>query len=44
VHAKDDDARSFYEHFNFVPSASNPLHLFMLLKDIRAALGALTAS
>jgi GNAT superfamily N-acetyltransferase len=35
VHAKDDAARSFYEHFNFLPSPSDPLHLFMLLKDAR---------
>lgn len=35
VHAKDDEAREFYQHFNFVPSPSDPLHLFMLLKDIR---------
>jgi GNAT superfamily N-acetyltransferase len=38
VHAKDDDARAFYEHFNFQPSPSDPLHLFLLLKDIRASL------
>jgi GNAT superfamily N-acetyltransferase len=38
VHAKDDDARTFYIHFDFLPSPSDPLHLFMLLKDIRALL------
>lgn len=38
VHAKDDEARSFYERFDFVPSASDPYHLFRLLKDVRAAL------
>jgi GNAT superfamily N-acetyltransferase len=38
VHAKDDEARSFYEHFNFTPSPSDPMHLFLLLKDIRASL------
>ena len=38
VHAKDDEARSFYEHFDFVPSPTDPYHLFLLLKDIRAAL------
>lgn len=38
VHAKDDGAKSFYEHFNFVPSPSDPYHLFRLLKDIRAQL------
>jgi GNAT superfamily N-acetyltransferase len=39
VHAKDDQARSFYEHFDFIPSPSDPYHLFLLLKDIRAELG-----
>jgi predicted N-acetyltransferase YhbS len=38
VHAKDDEARSFYQHFDFVPSPSDPYHLFRLLKDIRPAL------
>lgn len=36
VHAKDDEAKAFYEHFDFVPSPSDPYHLFRLLKDIRA--------
>jgi len=35
VHAKDEGARIFYEHFDFLPSLSDPLHLFMLLKDAR---------
>lgn len=35
VHAKDDGARGFYERFDFHPSPSDPLHLFMLLKDAR---------
>lgn len=34
VHAKDDSARTFYERFDFLPSPSDPLHLFILLKDI----------
>jgi GNAT superfamily N-acetyltransferase len=38
VHAKDDEAKSFYEHFGFEPSPSDPLHLFLLMKDIRAAI------
>lgn len=38
VHAKDDEARSFYEHFGFTPLPSDPYHLFRLLKDIRAGL------
>lgn len=36
VHAKDDQARFFYEHFDFVASPTDPYHLFRLLKDIRA--------
>lgn len=36
VHAKDDDARAFYEHFGFVSSPTDPRHLFFLLKDVRA--------
>ena len=38
VHAKDDQARAFYEHFDFVPSPADPYHLFRLLKDIRGLL------
>jgi GNAT superfamily N-acetyltransferase len=38
VHAKDEEAKSFYEHFNFEPSPSDPLHLYLLMKDIRAAI------
>ena len=38
VHAKDDEARTFYEHFGFTPLPSDPYHLFRLLKDIRAGL------
>jgi len=38
VHAKDDEAKAFYKHFDFVPSPSDPYHLFRLLKDIRAYL------
>ena len=37
VHAKDDSARAFYEHFNFEPSPTDPYHLFMLLKDLKRA-------
>jgi GNAT superfamily N-acetyltransferase len=35
VHAKDENARRFYEHFDFVPSPTDPVHLFVLLKDVR---------
>lgn len=38
VHAKDEDARVFYERFGFVPAPSDPYHLFVLLKDVRAIL------
>ena len=38
VHAKDDSARAFYEHFDFVASPTDPYHLFRLLKDIRGLL------
>jgi len=37
VHAKDDNARAFYEHFGFRPLPSDPYHLFRLLKDIRGS-------
>jgi GNAT superfamily N-acetyltransferase len=38
VHAKDDDARRYYEQFDFAPSPTDPLHLFALVKDIRRQL------
>lgn len=38
VHAKDDEAKTFYEHFDFAASPSDPYHLFRLLKDIRSLL------
>jgi GNAT superfamily N-acetyltransferase len=34
VHAKDDQAKAFYEHFNLEPSPSDPLHLMLLMKDV----------
>jgi GNAT superfamily N-acetyltransferase len=39
VHAKDDEARAFYEHFNFRPSPTDPYHLFLLMKDIARFVG-----
>jgi GNAT superfamily N-acetyltransferase len=39
VHAKDDSAAGFYRHFGFMPSPTDSRHLFMLMKDIRAAAG-----
>src|SRR5213593_3890121 len=38
VHAKDDDARAFYERFGFVAAPTDPYHLFVLLKDVRVIL------
>jgi GNAT superfamily N-acetyltransferase len=35
VHAKDDEARRFYEKFDFIPSPADPMHLYVLLKDVR---------
>ena len=35
VHAKDDDARGFYQKFDFISSPTDPMHLFVLLKDLR---------
>jgi hypothetical protein len=38
VHARDDEARAFYENFGFVPSPSERFHLFLLTKDVASAL------
>jgi GNAT superfamily N-acetyltransferase len=35
VHAKDDEAKRFYEHFDFKQSPTDPHHLYCLMKDIR---------
>jgi GNAT superfamily N-acetyltransferase len=35
VHAKDDKASRFYQHFGLAPAHTDPLHLFVLLKDLR---------
>lgn len=39
VHAKDDNARSFYEHFSVEPSPSDPFHLFLITKDLLRLVG-----
>jgi hypothetical protein len=39
VHAKDEAARRYDEQFDFAPSPSDPLHLFVLLKDLRKLTG-----
>ena len=35
VHAKNDEAKTFYQHFDFIPSPTDPYHLYLLVKDIR---------
>jgi len=35
VHAKDDAARTWYLHWGFEPSPTDPYHLFLLIKDLR---------
>ena len=40
VHAKEEEARAFYEKFGMEPSPTNPLHLFLLFKDIWQSLEA----
>jgi len=40
VHAEDDEAKSFYERYDFTASPTDPYHLFALVKDVRASLGA----
>lgn len=37
VHALNEDARQFYMRFDFEPSPVHPLHLMLLMKDIRAS-------
>jgi GNAT superfamily N-acetyltransferase len=37
VHAKNDEARRFYEHFDFDPSPTDSYHLHLLIKDLRHA-------
>jgi GNAT superfamily N-acetyltransferase len=39
VHAKDDQARSFYQRFDFIASPTDAYHLMVLMKDVRALVG-----
>ena len=39
VHAKDDNAKGFYEHFTFEPSSSDPYHLLLIMKDLLTLVG-----
>jgi GNAT superfamily N-acetyltransferase len=44
VHAKDDHARRWYEQYGFEPSPTDPLHLILLLKDLRALIARASGS
>ena len=39
AHAKNDAACAFYEHFGFIPSPTDPIHLFVLTKDLQRIIG-----
>lgn len=39
VHALDDEAKSFYEHFDFEPSPTDPYHLFLIMKQLKRLIG-----
>ncbi|MFZ0305693.1 MAG: GNAT family N-acetyltransferase [Terracidiphilus sp.] len=39
VHAIDSEAAAFYRHFGFEPLPVNDLHLMLLMKDLRSAMG-----
>lgn len=36
IHAKDEEARNWYQQWEFEPSITDPLHLFLLMKDLKA--------
>ena len=38
VHAKDEAARQWYESWEFESSPTDPYHLFLMLKDLKALL------
>jgi GNAT superfamily N-acetyltransferase len=39
IHAESDSARAFYQHLaEFEPSPTDALHLFLLMKDLRATI------
>jgi hypothetical protein len=35
THAKNDSIRAFYENFGFIQSPTDPLHFFVLIRDLR---------
>lgn len=38
AHAIDENAKRFYQHFNFEVAPVDPMHLMLLMKDLRALL------
>jgi len=38
VHAKDKTERQWYRSWEFEPSPTDPYHLFLMLKDLKALL------
>ena len=36
VHAKDEAAQRFYRRFNFVEGLGDPMHMYALIKELRA--------
>ncbi len=43
VHAKDDNAKGFYEHFTFESSPTDPYHLMLIMKVLRRIIAAADA-
>ena len=39
VHAKNAGVRQWYERFDFEPGPTDPLHLFLMIKDTRLLIG-----
>lgn len=39
IHAKDDEVKSWYAQFDFDSSPTDPLHLYLLIKDIKKIFG-----
>lgn len=39
VHAQDDQAKAFYEHYDFEASPSDPYHLLLIMKDLKRIMG-----
>lgn len=38
VHAKHEKAAAFYRRYGFEPLAENPLHLYLMMKDIKRSI------